>query len=199
VLHEAVQGPLTGNEAGVAGIVRNGEAQMTDDPKVARAEAKAAKAHAKELRPWFKKKRWWLAGAVGLLVIGVAASGGGRGGNQVASSGETTGSSSPTTVSQGLGSQDATADVSELNCGSPDALGFSYPSVRVTNNSEKTSTYFITVVSETADGSERFDQSTIVVSSLNPGQSQKADGLPFTEQLPSGAICRLSEVQRTAG
>lgn len=176
---------------------------MSDDPRVAKAEAKAAKAHAKELRPWFKKKRWWLVGGLAVLVIGGVAAGGGNSGNQTAGSsggggGSGSGSNSATTISQGLGSKDATGDISELNCGSPDVLGFRTPSVRVTNNSEKTSTYFITIVSESADGSQRFDESSIIVNDLNPGQTKVADGLPFTEEAPPGSICRVSEVQRTA-
>ena len=39
------------------------------DEKNAKAEAKAAKAKAKALRPWFKKKRFWLLGVIGVIVI----------------------------------------------------------------------------------------------------------------------------------
>ena len=41
----------------------------------AQAEAKAAKARAKALRPWFKKKRYWLLGFVIISSIGSALSG----------------------------------------------------------------------------------------------------------------------------
>jgi hypothetical protein len=41
------------------------------DPKSARAEAKAAKARAKALRPWYRKKRWWVLGLV-VLIAGIA-------------------------------------------------------------------------------------------------------------------------------
>jgi hypothetical protein len=47
------------------------------DPKEAKAEAKAAKAKAKALRPWFKKKRFWVLGLVVLVPIAGALSGGG--------------------------------------------------------------------------------------------------------------------------
>lgn len=43
----------------------------------AKAEAKAAKARAKAMRPWFKKKRFILGGLLVLVVIGAAAGGGG--------------------------------------------------------------------------------------------------------------------------
>lgn len=48
----------------------------TGNPK---ADAKAAKAYAKATRPWFKKKRWWLAGAVIVAIGATATSGGGSG------------------------------------------------------------------------------------------------------------------------
>lgn len=47
----------------------------TGNPK---ADAKAAKAYAKASRPWYMKKRWWLAGLV-LVIIAVSAAGGGGG------------------------------------------------------------------------------------------------------------------------
>lgn len=50
-----------------------------------KADAKAAKAYAKALRPWYKKKRWIASlGLVVLIVIGVAASGGEEEGTKAA-------------------------------------------------------------------------------------------------------------------
>lgn len=43
----------------------------------AKAAAKAAKAYAKAQRPWFRKKRWIAAGALGVVVIATAVGGGG--------------------------------------------------------------------------------------------------------------------------
>ena len=45
-----------------------------DAEKQAKAEAIAAKAKAKALRPWFKKKRFWALGIIGLMIIGSAIS-----------------------------------------------------------------------------------------------------------------------------
>jgi hypothetical protein len=42
----------------------------------ARANAKGAKAQAKAMRPWFQKKRTWLAAVLALIVIGSIANGG---------------------------------------------------------------------------------------------------------------------------
>ena len=50
---------------------------MMDAEKQAKAEAIAAKAKEKALRPWFKKKRFWALGIIGLIIIGSATSQGG--------------------------------------------------------------------------------------------------------------------------
>lgn len=47
------------------------EAQPSD-PREARATARAARAHAKAMRPWYRKKRWWAVGII-VIVIGVSA------------------------------------------------------------------------------------------------------------------------------
>jgi hypothetical protein len=51
----------------------------TIDPKSARAEAKAAKARAKAIRPWYKRKRFIFSGIIVLvIIIIVAVSAGGK-------------------------------------------------------------------------------------------------------------------------
>lgn len=50
--------------------------EPTNDPKLAKAEAKAAMARAKALRPWFKKKRF-IAPLALLLIIGISIGAGG--------------------------------------------------------------------------------------------------------------------------
>jgi hypothetical protein len=42
---------------------------MTTEARDAHAEAKAAKARAKALRPWYRKKRSWLLGIIGVVVL----------------------------------------------------------------------------------------------------------------------------------
>jgi hypothetical protein len=69
----------------------------------ARAEAKAAKARAKAMRPWYRKKRFWLLGIIVLLIIiGIAASASGGKGSPppttAASVATTTTSSTSTTA-----------------------------------------------------------------------------------------------------
>jgi hypothetical protein len=55
----------------------------------AKADARAAKARAKALRPWYRKKRWWLTGVVVLVGgLAVATSGSDDGSTQTATSSE---------------------------------------------------------------------------------------------------------------
>lgn len=72
------------------------------DPKQARAVAKAAKAHAKALRPWYKKKRFILSGVIVLLIIIiVAASSGSKSPSRspdTQAAAKSTGSSGPSTT-----------------------------------------------------------------------------------------------------
>jgi hypothetical protein len=174
---------------------------MSNDEKEARVRAKIAKAEAKALRPFWKKKRWWLLGVVVLIGVGGIASGNSddstNEGNNKESSGVPNAEVVENTVGRGLGSKDATGDVVDLSCGASDALGFAYPEVTIRNNSSKTSTYFITLVAESADGSIRYDDTIIMIDSLQPNQMMTESGM-FTNDLPSGAVCKITEIQRTA-
>ena len=102
------------------------------------------------------------------------------------------------TVSQGFGSQDASADMVDIDCGEVDILGFRYPAVTVKNNSSKTSSYWITIVVESKDRTVRYDETFVIINSLDPGQITTEEGLPFTEEFPPGSQCRITEVSRTA-
>lgn len=175
---------------------------MTDDAKQAKADAKAAKAKAKALRPWYKKKLFLGLIAVGVIaVIVVASSQGSTPATNTESAeanvGSNSGSTTEDTIGTGLGSQDASGDIDSLDCGSPDAVGAIYPSVKITNRSEKRSNYFVTVTFESADGTTKYDDALIMVTSLNPGQSMTEKGLVFKE-IPSDAICKVTEIQRTS-
>lgn len=174
---------------------------MSDDAKQAKADAKAAKAKAKALRPWFKKKRF--LGLIVIAAIAVIVTVSSQGSDVPASTtsdAETSVTEDKTTedtVGTGLGSKDASGDIDSLDCGEPDAIGVTYPSVKITNRSEKRSNYFVTVSFESADGSTKYDQAIIMVMSLNPGQSMTEKGF-ITNEIPEGAICKVTEVQRTS-
>lgn len=172
--------------------------RVNDDAKRAKAAAKAAKAEAKALRPFYKKKRVWILAVIGIMVIAGVAGQSDTSTTSSGSSSESDAGNAPTdTVSSGLGSKDATADIVDFECGSPDAIGFSYPEVTIKNNSSKASNYVITVVYESSDGSTRYDDSMLIVNSLNPGQTIVEKGLPVSD-VPDGAVCKVTEVQRTA-
>lgn len=87
----------------------------------AKADAKAAAARAKAMRPWFKKKRFWVLGLLAIIIVAtVASSSGGDddGGNDG-------GSKDPVTNVLGVGDTDNTSglDVTLLTVESPVQLG----------------------------------------------------------------------------
>jgi Domain of unknown function (DUF4352) len=52
--------------------------QQPPDRRHARADARAERARAKAMRPWYMKKRWWLVGGlIAIIAIGAIASAGG--------------------------------------------------------------------------------------------------------------------------
>ena len=176
------------------------ETKMTDEAFNAKVEAKVAKAKAKALRPWFKKKRVWLLVIIGLIVVVAATSGGGS-----ESSNSTTEAApaneakqeSSNTIATGLGSKDASDDVLDFSCKGPDALGFSTVTVKVMNHSSKASDYFVTITAQSADKSTKYDDTIVMILNLAPNQTMTEEGM-FTNELPSGAVCTVTEVQRTA-
>jgi hypothetical protein len=175
--------------------------KMTDESKQAKADAKAAKAKAKALRPWYKKKRFiGLIAIAGIAVIVVVSQQNGdepTSTNSDANSQVSEDEATEDTIGTGLGSKDASGDIDDLDCGTPDAFGIINPSVKITNRSEKRSNYFITVSFESSDGSTKYDDDIISMMSLNPGQSMTKKGY-ITNEIPDGAICKVTEVQRTS-
>jgi hypothetical protein len=175
--------------------------KMTDESKQAKADAKAAKAKAKALRPWYKKKRFiGLIAIAGIAVIAVVSQQDGdepTSTNSDANSQVSEDEATEDTIGTGLGSKDASGDIDDLDCGTPDAFGMINPSVKITNRSEKRSNYFITVSFESSDGSTKYDDDIISMMSLNPGQSMTKKGY-ITNEIPDGAICKVTEVQRTS-
>ena len=99
-----------------------------------------------------------------------------------------------TTISRGLGSQDAMGDIVDLECGDPDSSGWAKVEVTVKNNSSETSNYYIEVVAESADGDEMFDWTILSMRYVAPGQMATADSI-FTDA-GRGYVCRLRKVQR---
>ncbi len=164
--------------------------------KEARADSKAAKARAKALRPWYRKKRFIFSIAI-LVIIGIVVA------SQAGSKDATTKSSSNPTatvigVDKGLGTADASADVTGATIGQPDAIGFRAVTMTVTNNSSKRSNYLIDLSIESPDGATQYDTSIASVNNLEPGQTAAVTGLPITKEVPADAIVTIKTVTRLA-
>lgn len=168
------------------------------DPRSAKADAKAAKARSKALRPWWKKKRFILGGLVALVVVASAAGAGNSDDEPTDNAGaaESESKSDKRSISQGLGSADASDDVELTACG-PDEFGWGNAEVAITNTSSKRSDYFVTVAFESADGNEKFADAIAHSMNVEPGQRSTVEANSLTE-VPGGATCRIVEVQRTA-
>jgi hypothetical protein len=98
-------------------------------------------------------------------------------------------------ISTGLGTKDATADVKLGE--STESYGITSLPVKITNHSEKASDYYIEVVAESKNGSERIDFSNVLVMGLKPGQ-KATEKATFTADIPASAVFTVTEVQRTA-
>jgi len=113
----------------------------------------------------------------------------------VATSDTSTAPDTQSSISTGLGTKDATADV---KLGTPTTeYGLTNLPVKVTNNSEKASDYYIEVVVESKDGSERIDFANVLVMGLKPGQKATEEAM-FGADIPANAVFTVTEVQRTA-
>jgi len=193
--------PPPGPGPGPGGYVPPGEVggplSASETRKQAKADAKAAEARAKSLRPWYKKKRYWLLAAIAVVVILIVATA-----NSTKTKDTTLTGAVPATtgngVSQGAASHDASADVTNPTLGPPDALGFRSVTVTVTNNSSKRSNYVIDVSVESPDGKTQYDTTTVFVNNLEPGQTAQSDGFPITKKVPDDAVVVIKGVQRFA-
>lgn len=114
------------------------------------------------------------------------------------------GGSDPTTnpadgVSQGVGSKDASGDVTGVELVQAGDEFFSYTEVKVsvTNNSEKRSNYMIEVSVESPDGSTRHESTSVYVENLEPGQST-TETATLMENPPEGSVAKVKTVERLA-
>ena len=163
-------------------------------PQEARAQAKAAKAHAKAMRPWYRKKRWWILGLVAVIIVAsVAGSSGGDKAPTVTVAG----------VDKGIGSRDASADVQVVSLGAKDILGHRTAELSITNNSSKRSNYIIELTLESPDGKTQYDSTIATASNVEPGQTTGGTVLPFTKTGPAAGtdaapVVKVKSVSRTA-
>ncbi len=166
------------------------------NPKQAKAQAKADKAHAKAMRPWYAKKRFWVLGAVVLFVIvGIATSGGSDDDKNVeATAGD---SAAPTTEAPPKSEKDDVQIAGPLE--EPDIIGARYVPIAVTNNSSKPSTYYIELAVQSPDGATRYDTTFTTTSNVAPGQTAQEQGLFMPKNpYPADAVVVVLDVTRNA-
>ena len=80
-----------------------------------------------------------------------------------------------------------------------DEFGMITAKVTVTNKSKNASSYLGTVIFESADGKTQFETGTVLIDSLEPGQT-KVDDVMILEELPGNAkrvTARLTDFDRT--
>ena len=168
--------------------------------KEASAEAKAAIARAKALRPWYRQDAVKIILSIGVVLALVIAGASNKRSNS-ASSTKTMGP--PATVSvggvaKGFASADAAADVTGYFISERDFLGRREVTLTVTNHSSKRSDYSIAFSIDSADGMTQYDTSFASIDDLEPGQTVVADAASIGESVPDNAILTLKKVQRLA-
>lgn len=103
-------------------------------------------------------------------------------------------------VSQGLGSQDASGDVTDVTIvwSDNEFLPMHEVTAKVTNNSEKRSNYSITIAIESPDGAVRYEETYLYVDGLESGQTTTEKTLLFEEDTPRDAVAVVKKVERLA-
>lgn len=173
---------------------------QTDAPdhRSAKADAKAAKARAKAMRPWFKKKRFLLP--LALVVVVVAAMSMSGGGDETKST--TAPALSPTDDDSGVrtlsGNTDnpPEADVTVKRCFTDD-LGWMAADLELVNNSSKASNYMVEVAFEGDGGATQLGTGNAYVSGLEPGQKSAQTANSATDAAGE-FTCRITSVDRFA-
>jgi hypothetical protein len=177
---------------------------MTDvSPKQARSDAKAeaaaAKARAKAMRPWYKKKRIILPLIllVVVLLAAVSSSGSKDKKTDVSSKGSSAASGETGTKSvQSSGSSAAANDVTIDACVADETLGLITPKLTILNHSSKQSNYLVSLNIEDSSGT-KLGEATAASNNVDPGQTAKVDGLSGYKA--SGPVtCKVKSVTRYA-
>jgi hypothetical protein len=163
--------------------------------KEAKAAAKAAKVHAKAMRPWYKKKRFILLALI-ILGIGAAASGG----SKSKSSNTSNNASAATKAPAGVKSVDTNAshpaagDVEVTKC-AEGQFGLAEVAVTITNHTSKRSNYSVQMNLTDAAGN-KVGEGIAASNNVEAGQSAlekvaATNSAPFTK-------CEIKEVSRFA-
>jgi hypothetical protein len=174
----------------------------SDDPRSAHARAKAAKAHAKALRPWYRKKRFIGLGVLAaLFAVGVASSG--SGGDEPAEVAATTDADAAGATDDGPRTMSGNTefppgdDVEISSCQVDDVLGWPSADLSITNNSPEPSDYMVSV-NFTVDG-VKIGEGAALSSNVDPGQRAVATAQGTGDVGDGQAVtCEIVEVERFA-
>jgi hypothetical protein len=151
---------------------------------------KQLKALAKASRPWYRKKRFWALGAVGLVVLITVANGGGSNGGSTS----TKQNGGVSTLSNN-DSHPPQADVAISKC-STDEIGLPNVELTITNHSTGRSNYMISVNLLDASGTKVGD-GTAVSNNVDPGQVAIEKALASSNER-TFATCKVVSVDRFA-
>ena len=169
---------------------------MTDEYRNAKADAKAEKARAKAMRPWFKKKRFMIP--LVIVVLGIAASAAGSGGGNSSDND----ASSNDTASNGVsdfstnGDHPPADDVTITACRKT-VIDTVEVDMDVTNHSSKESDYTITLTMEDSSGNKVGD-GFASTSNVDAGQTSKVQGVATLSEPDADFSCSVEEVERFA-
>lgn len=155
----------------------------------AKAEAAAAKARAKALRPWYRKKRTWFAAAI-VVIIGASIAGGSSNDKKTPAASAAPGIQSNSNNT----SNPPAADVTLSEC-VVDSVGFIDMPVTIINHSSKRSNYLIEFAVVDSAGVKVGDG---VASSNNvdPGQTAKEKGVASVTDVSGAVTCKVTNVER---
>ena len=142
-----------------------------------------AKATVKSMRPWWKKKRFWSLGAIGLFIVSTVAGSAAKNSGKVAP---------PAQLALTSGLID---DARVVSC-EVDSITWAKSRIRVTNNSSKASDYYLTV-HMTAPNGDLWDTAYATIDGLAPGQTTTESAQSLKPDAPTGLACSIVDVLRT--
>lgn len=165
---------------------------MSDERAAARADAAAAKARAKAMRPWYRKKRFMIP-LVLVVLIGIAAIAGGGGGDDDKGTNVNTGGVASGSKNETNPPQD---DVTISKCEVDPLLKLPKASGTIVNHSSKPSNYIVHL--EFNQGATRVAEGYEAANEVAAGQTVNWDATG-DKQVTSGAVtCKTISVERYA-
>ncbi len=173
---------------------------MTDNYRAAKADARAEKARAKAMRPWFKKKRFIIP--LALVALGIIASVGSSGGGTKDANAND--NASATTAANDAAKSDFSTnsdhppadDVTLVSC-TKTVIDTVDVQLDVTNHSSKESNYTMELSIEDSSGAKIGD-GFASTDNVNPGQVAHVKGVATLDSEASQFSCKVEKVERFA-